>query len=581
MFSNTEVGLKGVLLFISQFMESTKGFKLVKLWYDAYPGEHPREKNNPKEAVVVSTMRSKKRRGKLSEERIRACESLPGWGTPVKDRRLAESFENVKRWYQEHPGKHPDAKTTLSNYVSHKRSQYSKGKLPDDEIMALGALPGWSWSDPRMHDAIKRVAKWYADNPGQHPSARTKTAEAHFVGNRRADKIKGILPKDVVQSLESIPGWEWEPVRKASGRIATLRALVDNFNPRCVTTRQQLEWMAGFLAGDGCIYIGSDNVGVTYGQAEKGIDNLLYIQRLEGGTILDTGEPAKDTHQRKFELYMNYDTSTRHLTNLRDVMIHKKRQLEIGLEFPRNMTGLPATKRLEIWSTRKALVEESGRLKKDYAEDIDDSKMTLSFIGGFFAAEGSVCLSRRGGPQINITQKSPKMLESIKRFWGFGGVSGGKWYIGSDFAEIFARTMFGRCGCKDTVLKVIIDYMDEFNAESRKRSMSIMSEDRIRFYRELLRSLNGITVAPLKPVIPSTQRKRKAETGLPVGLNARNGGSTYYYRVEGKTKNLGPRSGVHSCKDAIRVYEKHLNALADARALRIRDAVNAITSEDV
>ena len=310
-------------------------------------------------------------------------------------------------------------------------------------------------------------------------------------------------------------------------------------------------------------------------QSKKGIRNLQYIQLLEGGDIY-FGAKAKDTHQQGFRLVMNYDTSTVHMENLRDVMTHKKRQLDIALEFPRNMYLFPTSQREEIRTKRQLLVEESKKLKQNYDEDIDDVKLTLYFLGGFFAAEGSISLTRRGLPVINIAQKSLKMLESIREFWGFGYISCGVWCTTTrDDAEIFARVMLGRSGCKDIMLQVIIDYISECNVESRKRSKSYVSGEKITFYREKLQSLNGIHVVPLKPTIESRLRTIEARTGLPIGLSI--SGNRYRYRVAGKRVYLGQRNGITCREDAIRIYEKHLSELADQRATRIEEAVCKFT----
>ena len=431
---------------------------------------------------------------------------------------------------------------------------------------------------PKALEGFQLTKQWYEDNPGKHPLKKTEMRVANFVHSRRSEKRDNKLSDNDIRELETIPGWDWDAPHKASERIATsLTPIDDTFNPLCTTRQMQLEWIAGFLAGDGCIQVTSSYINVHYMQSEKGIANMQYIQRLEGGCIR-VGAKAKETHQQGFVLDMDYDTSVKHLENLRDVMTHKKRQLEIALEFPRNMYAHPTSQREEIRDKRRVLVEESRQLKRIYDEDIDDAKVTLNFMGGFFAAEGSVSLTRRGLPVIVIAQKSPKMLESVRRFWGFGYVGcRGYWGTNTRYdAEIFARAMIGRSGCKDAVLRVIIDYIDEYNAESRKRGRSWMSEERITHYRELLVSLNAICTQKLKPTIPSLLRVKEAQTGLPVGLSTLGTGG-FKYRVAGKIVRLDRETGVTCREDAIQIYEKHLAGIADMRAVKIHDAVHRFT----
>jgi len=439
-------------------------------------------------------------------------------------------------------------------------------------------LKGSVLSLGQMHfnalEGFELTKQWYIDNPGRHPLKIKESRVASFV--QRTRKRKNELSEGDIQDLETIPGWDWEVQRKSSKHIAILSPLGDIFNPLCTTRQSQLEWMAGFLAGDGCISIASTHIQVKYMQSEKGVCNLQYIKRLEGGEIY-YGAKAKDSHQQGFVLVMNVDTSTRHMTNLRDVMTHKKRQVDIALEFPRNMYLFPTSEREEIRTKRQLLVEESKKLKQNYDEDIDDSKLTLYFLGGFFAAEGCVSLTRRGLPVINIAQKSLKMLESIQRFWGFGYVSSGIWSTTTrDDAEIFTRVMLGRSGCKDTMLQILLGYISECNVESRKRSKSYVSEERITFYRERLKSLNGNRIVPLKSTIVSQLRMVETQTGLPIGLSAR-GRNSYRYRIDGKVIYLNSQNEVKCREDAIRVYGNHLNELADQRAMRIEREVIKFT----
>ena len=437
---------------------------------------------------------------------------------------------------------------------------------------------------PKALEGFELTKKWYEDNPGKHPIAKFESRVAKFMHNRRSEKRDNKLSDDDIRELESIHGWVWVTPHKADKRIATsLTPIDDTFNPLCTTRQHQIEWIAGFLAGDGCIYIGSNHVQVEYAQAKKGVANLQYIQQTQGGNIIEKFE-ATETQQQSFSLRMDYDTSSRHLETLKDVMTHKTRQLHIGLEFPRNMRGRPESQCEQIRARRKELLRESRELKRIYDEDIDDSKLTLNFLGGFFAAEGCGTLTREGRPTISIAQKSPKMLESIRRFWGFGRVNGSRYWCTTnlDDAEIFARAMLGKSGCKDAVLRVIIDYIDEYNIESRKRSQSRMSEDRITYYRELLSSLNGINATPLLPTIPSLHRETEVVTGLPVGLSAASI-TGYKFMVDGdvqgrrKYVHIGPKSGVTCHEDAIRVFQEYLSELADIRMNTIRDAVHRFT----
>ncbi len=99
----------------------------------------------------VSTRRKSYRSGKLSEARIAALESFPGWTwDPLADifeTRLRHLRAFVQReGHAKVPGKHIEEDGyPLGRFVNTQRTNYRVGKLPQDRIAALESVTGWAW----------------------------------------------------------------------------------------------------------------------------------------------------------------------------------------------------------------------------------------------------------------------------------------------------------------------------------------------------------------------------------------------------------------------------------------------------
>jgi hypothetical protein len=107
----------------------------------------------------------------------------------------------------------------LDKWVAHRRDEYKRGDLDAWLVRGLEALPGWTW-DPRragyernLHILREQVALYGWQSIHEHTLSRRGTHIGHWVSNVRAMYRRGDLESWVVEELERVSGWTWEPRR--------------------------------------------------------------------------------------------------------------------------------------------------------------------------------------------------------------------------------------------------------------------------------------------------------------------------------------------------------------------------------
>lgn len=182
-------------------------------------------------------------------------------------------------------------------------------------------------------------------------------------------------------------------------------------------------WTAGFLAGDGCV----QNKRVSYTQALKGKANLEYILGVWPRGKLYARPKRNPRHQDQLDLVYTGTKAAEHLDDLRPECAYKP--------------AVDATHNPE--------------------------KLSLDFVGGFFAAEGHVGITVRGYPVITCSQKDPAVLWAMRDALGAGNVyaAGPKAFqyrVQSRGACLaVAKQLFGRAGAKDHQLGLLVTYLEK------------------------------------------------------------------------------------------------------------------------
>lgn len=123
------------------------------------------------------------------------------------------------------PPKPKRGKDQLAGWVVGQRQKHRKGILNSERVALLEKLPGWRWSVieeswEEFFELLKEFADEYGHSsvPQGAPSRRPKGPRLYkgmrlssWVNTQRTKFNKDQLDQDLVQKLESVKGWTWDP----------------------------------------------------------------------------------------------------------------------------------------------------------------------------------------------------------------------------------------------------------------------------------------------------------------------------------------------------------------------------------
>ena len=171
----------------------------------------------------VNTQRNRRKLGRLSLERQRLLDALPGWSWDERDASWERAFSYLHRFAEREghvrvPADYVEDGFRLERWVVKQRSSRGRAQLVrfrPERYERLTSLQGWSW-DPL-------VTKWesnfaaltrFVDREGH---ARVPYAHIEdglqlgwWVGNQRQFHRRGELARDRVERLERLQGWTWK-----------------------------------------------------------------------------------------------------------------------------------------------------------------------------------------------------------------------------------------------------------------------------------------------------------------------------------------------------------------------------------
>lgn len=99
----------------------------------------------------IYAQRRAHRAGTLADDRRALLEQIPGWNWGNPPSAWDDSFTKLAAYAAEHGHADPTASETVGDgfavgrFVSNQRLRHRKGLVPDENVAALEALPGWSW----------------------------------------------------------------------------------------------------------------------------------------------------------------------------------------------------------------------------------------------------------------------------------------------------------------------------------------------------------------------------------------------------------------------------------------------------
>ena len=160
-------------------------------------------------------------RGRLSKDRRRRLEELPGWVWDTFDAQWENAYVALCAFVKREgtalvPQSHREDGFALGGWVSQQRSKGAKGELSPDRARRLEELPGWSW-DPKSdywESAFDLLCAYQRENgktavPGSLIYEGFKLGE--WVERQRSAYRKGALDLARVRRIEAIDGWLWTP----------------------------------------------------------------------------------------------------------------------------------------------------------------------------------------------------------------------------------------------------------------------------------------------------------------------------------------------------------------------------------
>jgi hypothetical protein len=240
----------------------------------------------------------------------------------------------------------------------------------------------------------------------------------------------------------------------------------------------------GFIDGDGCIRL---TVNHGYGMLEISISQscssgipqeLLFIRKYYGGgNIKHDANPKNENQRQHWKLRISRQTQVLRL--LRDMAMHcvlKADQARVALEWQDNGRKNP----LEC----KAILHSMNQKPSYQKVQIDSSRLNLPYISGLFVADGCCCVNGASGVSIfaQITKRgSPRLLEELSVFFGFGSVRSAKdWFCTGQNAVTFLQEIRPYCfGAKVSQLDLLIDWVlwdDRKFARMKRESVKIECE---------------------------------------------------------------------------------------------------------
>jgi superfamily II DNA or RNA helicase len=168
----------------------------------------------------VSNQRAFRRNGKLSPERQRLLESLPGWDWELVSTSWERAYGLMDAYVREHgnfvvPKSYSDAVGfNLGAWVNSQRTKFANGTLQEDRQRRLEGLPGWVWAvhEAKWDEGFRRLQE-YVD---KHGDAAVKTScvvdryrLGGWVAQQRSNYTKGVIKPDQQRRLEELSGWTW------------------------------------------------------------------------------------------------------------------------------------------------------------------------------------------------------------------------------------------------------------------------------------------------------------------------------------------------------------------------------------
>lgn len=197
----------------------------VKIWVDdnnKLPSQHSKDDYEKKLGSWCSVRRIERKKGKLTDEKQKILEQIPGWFWNKEDI-FNEIYESIKAWIDDNKS-FPSLNSTdkiekrFALMINTKRKNYQKGLLPVHQIEQLEKINDWSWSIQNevrnsfgeSYEELKKWIKIHKKLPYAKANDLTEKRLGGFCQTQRKDKKNNKLDSQKIKLLEKLPGWYWD-----------------------------------------------------------------------------------------------------------------------------------------------------------------------------------------------------------------------------------------------------------------------------------------------------------------------------------------------------------------------------------
>ena len=160
--------------------------------------------------------------GKMSEDEASRFQSLEKWSWDSTEDSWNDFYEELKAFAERNGAANP-SKTfefngfTLGSWASRQRLLYRQGKLRSDRIRKLEELFGWTWDKENdvWESNFMKLTNYTSEFGTANPPQSFSDGQSKlgiWVNSQRVKYRNGKLKAELVERLESLNGWTWNPL---------------------------------------------------------------------------------------------------------------------------------------------------------------------------------------------------------------------------------------------------------------------------------------------------------------------------------------------------------------------------------
>jgi superfamily II DNA or RNA helicase len=460
----------------------------------------------------VRRQRAFKNKGSLSKDRIQKLESVPEWSwNPIQ-----ENWNKMFDYLNEYVSVHGDARVNaryktsdgsrLGGWVGHQRKSMSNGSLSKDQIKQLESLPGWSWdiNDDDWNKGFDHLNDYVALHGDALVPNNFETSDGYPLGKwvqsqrykmrkiKSGKEFRGVLGKNRIKQLESLPGWSWDIVEDLWNQgFDYLKNYIEVHGDSRVSSR--------FITSDG-YPLGS---WVSHQRITKisAVITEEHIQKLESLPYW-SWDPYTDNWNRAFnylneyvlvyrDLKMSQGYQTSDGFSLGSWVTHQrqhKKKGTLGEDKIQKLESIPGWS----WDPIEDQWNKSFQYLKEYVKSYGNSKVHQNYINSAgFKLGAWVNTQKVNNTKGKLREDRIQKLQSVQG-WTWSLAKKDNWDKGFDYLYAYVKK-YGNASVPDKYK--LPDGFALFNWVSRqRRTISKLSNDRI----HKLEALSGWSWDPRK-----------------------------------------------------------------------------------